>query len=243
MIRLSPFARLFYIGLWNFAYCDKGHLPDDALGLKLKILPADPVDADELLAEVMRNGRVSRVEAEGKTYLWMPSFGPWQKTDPRWKTRCPACAHQDSLILTKTPVSYAESHQSSALREENQREEKRTVITHALPSAESVFDAAYLHWPKKVERKAALEKFKAAAKRIDSEALAAHIVRFGDAYAATTDKRFTPALGVWIGHERWTDELPSAQQGERKPTRTDQNLDFVAQLAREQAQQQRGLTA
>ena len=130
MIGMSAFARLFYIGLWNFAYCDKGHLPDDALGLKLKILPADPVDADELLAEVMAKGRVVRLEAEGKTYLSMPSFAMWQKSDPRWKTRCPACAHQDSLKLTGVSESHAESHQSSALREEkrtreNQREEEK----------------------------------------------------------------------------------------------------------------------
>ena len=239
MIGMSAFARLFYIGLWNFAYCDKGHLPDDALGLKLKILPADPVDARELLAEVMAAGRVVRVEADQKTFLWMPSFAPWQKTDPRWKTRCPACAQQDSLTLTETPVSHAESHQSSALREENQREEKRTrenQIEHARPSAESVFDEAYLHWPKKVERKAALEKFKTAARKLTPEVLAGHIIRFGDAYAATTDKRFTPALGVWIGHERWTDELPTASTPERKATRGDNNLAYVQQLQRAKAQ-------
>ena len=111
------------------------------------------------------------------------------------------------------------------------------------PDLDALFEDAYSHWPKKVERKVALERFGAASKRMAPDDLAAHIIRFGDAYAATTEKRFTPALGVWIGHERWTDELPTAAQVERKPTRTDQNLDFVAQLAREEAQTQRGLTA
>ena len=150
MIGMSAFARLFYIGLWNFAYCDKGHLPDDAMGLKLKILPADQVDAKELLDEVMDAGRVVRVEADQKTFLWMPSFATWQKTDPRWKTRCPACAQQDSLKLTGVSVSDAESHQSSALREEkrtkeNQREEEKSsssevAVATIRPDVESLLD-------------------------------------------------------------------------------------------------------
>jgi len=110
-------------------------------------------------------------------------------------------------------------------------------------NVEAAFDAAYARWPKKVERKQALEKFKAASKRIDLDTLAEHIIRFGDAYTATTSKQYTPALGVWIGKERWTDDLPTAPEGDRKPTRTEQNLDFVAQLAREEEMMQKGITA
>ncbi len=43
-----------------------------------------------------------------------------------------------------------------------------------------------------------------------ADELVRHIIRFGDAYTATTEKRFVPALGVWLSHERWTDELPTA---------------------------------
>jgi hypothetical protein len=56
VIRMSPFARLLFQGSWNFALCDAGHLDDDALALKLKVLPADPVNADELLEEVIATG-------------------------------------------------------------------------------------------------------------------------------------------------------------------------------------------
>jgi len=235
MIGVSAFARLFYIGLWNFAYCDKGHLPDDALGLRLKVLPGDNVNATDLIAELMDCGRVQRVQGEGETFLFMPKFARHQKTDPRWKTRCPACALETSPVLMETPVSYAEPHQSSALREENQREIERKEPErniHARPSVESVFDAAYSHWPKKVERKPALEKFKAASKRIDLDTLAEHIIRFGDAYAATTPRKYTPALGIWITKERWTDELPTAPEADRKPTRGDNNLAFVQDMFR-----------
>ena len=115
------------------------------------------------------------------------------------------------------------------------------------PNLEELFDQAYTHWPKRVERKAALERFKLAAKKRDPSVLVAEIIRFGDAYAETTPKQFTPALGVWIGHERWNDDLPTDSQPQtRNPTRTDANLAFVREreLARQnQVNQQRGIGA
>jgi hypothetical protein len=107
----------------------------------------------------------------------------------------------------------------------------------------ALFDDAYSHWPKKVERKAALDKFKAIAKKMPPDELAGRIIRFGDAYGATTERQFTPALGVWLGKERWTDDLPSKPQSTNpdawmnlKPTRTDQNLAFVSSLYEQQQQ-------
>ena len=240
MVGVSSFARLFYIGMWNFAHCDLGHLDDDAMGLKLKILPADPVDPNELLAELMGRTRLARLRADnGKTFLVVPTFARYQKSDPRWKTRCPACALIDSGELTETPVSLVElsgTHLSSALRgenlrEENLREPERREPPQATAKAEVFFDECWEHWPKKVERKAALEKFKAAGKMIDLDRLADAVTRFGDAYTATTERRYVPALGVWLTHERWTDELPTANASPAKVTAAQRNLDTVAHFA------------
>lgn len=71
------------------------------------------------------------------------------------------------------------------------------------------FESAYSHWPKKVERKASLEQFKRAAQRMPVADLVEVVSRFGDAYAATTERKFVPALDVWLRKERWTDELPA----------------------------------
>jgi hypothetical protein len=51
------------------------------------------------------------------------------------------------------------------------------------------FDEAWTHWPKKTERKKALDQYKRAAKKVGDGNLAAAITRFGDAYAATTEKQ------------------------------------------------------
>lgn len=130
MVGVSAFARLFYIGTWNFAHCDKGHLDDDPMGLKLKILPADPVDPVAIIEELAARDRIVRLRADsGKTFLFIPTFARWQKADPRWKTRCPACALINSGELTETPVSFGKlsgTLHSSALREEKRTRENRT---------------------------------------------------------------------------------------------------------------------
>ena len=82
-----------------------------------------------------------------------------------------------------------------------------------------MFEEAWSHWPKKVEKKPALEKFKLKARTRDPELIAADIARFGDAYAATTETQFVPGLATWLGKERWTDELPVART-DGKPTPT-----------------------
>ena len=91
-----------------------------------------------------------------------------------------------------------------------------TTATRASSPAPSVrvteadFERAWAHWPKKVERKKSLEKFKQVAKQRDLETLIADIARFGAAYQRSTEKQFIPALNVWLNGERWTDELPGA---------------------------------
>lgn len=102
IVKLTFPARLFFIGMWNFAYCDKGHLPDDAADLKLKILPADQVNADDLLAELVDRGRVVRVVGPGgKTFLSIPTFGVHQKADdPRWTRKCPVCLGESGVQTT-----------------------------------------------------------------------------------------------------------------------------------------------
>lgn len=104
-----------------------------------------------------------------------------------------------------------EQTDSTTLAKTETETETETVKTPA-PAAlipESEFDDVWAHWPKKVERKKSLEQFRRAAKRMSLEDLKAHVVKFGDAYAATTDRQFVPALDSWLRNERWTDELPT----------------------------------
>ena len=114
IIKLSPFARLLYIGMWNFALCDSGHVDDDLLRLKLQVLPMDNVDIESLLQELMDSGRVARISLEnGETYLHVVRLRDHQKVDNRWIPRCPACKEEGSPELAETRVSLDETRRDS----------------------------------------------------------------------------------------------------------------------------------
>ena len=106
------------------------------------------------------------------------------------------------------------------------RESKDSLVTHgstndhsSAPVARDLmqdFEKAWANWPKKVEKKASIKAFLRAAKILDVDELVADIIRHGNAYAATREKQFVPALCVWLAGERWTDELPTAGAQQRR---------------------------
>lgn len=77
-VGLSPMARLFLMGLWN--ECDDmGSFAWSPLGLKMRILPADPVDANELLTEIEAAGIILRYEVGAKAYGAVRNFCQFQR--------------------------------------------------------------------------------------------------------------------------------------------------------------------
>lgn len=215
MVSLSPFARLLYIGMWNFTLCDHGHVADDAMKLKLQILPMDNVDIEALLAEIMAQGRVTRVvSADGRTYLHVTRFEDHQKIDPRWKTRCPACAQKDSLTPAETPVSLGELPATPELsptlplgREGMGRESKKTPSSPATPSME--FDTFWAQYPRKIGKEAARRAFAKAMKKTTAEKIAAGVEALR-IQVAGKDQQFTPHPATWLNAGRWDDEQTAA---------------------------------
>jgi hypothetical protein len=152
-VALSPLARLLFIGSWNFAICDNGHLPDDPFGLKLKVLPADDVDPTELLDELLFSGQVVRGQtADGRSYLHIPRLRDHQKIDGRWTPRCFVCSQDDpagtqpaSPELPETHASLDEARRDSPelpethpVREGKGREKNVGNAADAAPSREDV---------------------------------------------------------------------------------------------------------
>lgn len=77
-VGLSAFARLLYIGIWN--ECDdKGIFLWSPLHLKMRILPADNLDASALLDEIEAAGNVRRYDVGGKTYGAVKNFAKFQR--------------------------------------------------------------------------------------------------------------------------------------------------------------------
>ena len=246
--------RLIFVGLWS--YVDDNGVGVDKLSSIAADLFAGDIERDpsETFARVSRglqnlfsSGRIDRYTVGNKKYLAVVNWDRHQRIDKPNKPRFPL-PDCDLPVIRETLARVTEKVAPGTEEQRNRGTEEQRLSTLSVSDARAAdvtaaFDDAYSHWPKKTERKQALEKFKVAAKKISLDDLAAYVFQFGDAYAATTTTQYTPALGAWLGRERWTDELPTMPQADRKPTRTDQNLDFVAQLAREEAQEQRGITA
>ncbi|RZU64910.1 hypothetical protein EV379_1221 [Microterricola gilva] len=258
--KASPRARLLYIAMWN--WCDDHGVgewtPRELLGF------AFPNDDDvtnaefqSLCTEVATCFGTEFYTINGRRFYCIPAWDEHQKNERRANGKYPrpdapdACVDAEvhrnaeargTSVRThgKTPAGTEEQGTEEQRNREQRNPRSAVAITHDL---DALFSAAYDHWPKKADRKDALAKFKKAAGSIPVDDLVNVIIRFGDAYEATTERQFVPALGVWIGRERWTDDLPTRADASRKPTRTEQNLDFVAQLAAEEAMSQRGIEA
>lgn len=137
MVQLSPIARLFYIGTWNFALCDQGHLEDDPLRLKLQILPAENADVAAIIEELVQCDRLRRVQVDEGKFLHIHTLSDHQRVDGRWTPRCPVCTHEASRELPETHASLTEPHANSrgltAGKESKGKESKGRVGADAPP--------------------------------------------------------------------------------------------------------------
>lgn len=77
-VSLSSFARLLFVGMWN--ECDdKGCFPWSPLQMKMRILPADNVDAVELMAELEEAKCIRSYEISGKKFGAVRNFAKFQR--------------------------------------------------------------------------------------------------------------------------------------------------------------------
>lgn len=74
----SPMARLLFMGIWN--ECDDlGSFEWSPLKLKMRLLPADAVDASALLEEIESSGSIMRYTVGDKTYGAVRNFCQYQR--------------------------------------------------------------------------------------------------------------------------------------------------------------------
>lgn len=77
-VTLSAFARLLFMGLWN--ECDdKGLFEWKPLTIKMRLMPADNVDAAALLDEIAAAGCIRKYEVGGKAYGAVRNFCKFQR--------------------------------------------------------------------------------------------------------------------------------------------------------------------
>lgn len=194
----------------------------------------------EAISHLHQAGLLWRYEADGRNLLYVSFWETVQRIDKAQPGRNPrpdgTFGYKESVIRewVATPRDDSRSLAPGTGEQGNRGTgDQGTEEQISSPPAARVsdgFDAAYDRWPKKVERKQAFDRFKIALRKRELEELVADIIRFGDAYAATTEKQFIPALGVWLGRERWTDELPQPRGSEIKQSKASQNAEEYRRL-------------
>lgn len=208
VVDLDLLPKLLYIGLWNFAD-DDGYIEASVRRIKRLIFPDNNYRVDQAMEALLESGMVELCESDQGPLFHIKKFRDHQKPQHPVPTKFTGIransrtAHEESGDLMS-------SHEVSSSRVG----ESRGVV--ASPKVtESDFEKAYSHWPKKTERAKSFDKFKRIAQERGLDVLTSEIIKFGDAYARTTEKQFVPALVVWLNGERWTDELPGASTPQR----------------------------
>lgn len=108
-VQLSPLARLLFIGMWNYA-CDNGHVEDNAVQLKLRLLPMDNCDIPSLVAELINTGQVARHDG----YLKVLKLPEHQKIDKFWLTLCEWCEQDPDTTFTEVDKKARKASSSRA---------------------------------------------------------------------------------------------------------------------------------
>jgi hypothetical protein len=81
-------ARLLFIGTWNFAD-DKGNLQASAKRLKMQIFPADNIDCQPLIDELIAHGLLTEYSVNDEKFLHIKNFAKHQVINRPSKTSIP----------------------------------------------------------------------------------------------------------------------------------------------------------
>ena len=138
ILQISIPARLFFIGLWNYAD-DNGVLENKPLQLKARIFPNDDIDVNELISELIQIGLLVNYSVNGTNYIQVINFRKHQKIDRPRKSILPL-PNQDteeqqqgaSADIRKNHLKSSEincNQMKSTLERERERERDRDYST------------------------------------------------------------------------------------------------------------------
>lgn len=188
IVSMTPLARLFYVSLWCEA--DRaGRLEWKPATLKIRYLPVDNIEINDLAQELIERGLIVVYEVDGKKYAEIPSFEKHQVINNR---------EAESTRPSRV------SHASPRVKAEGKGRERKERNGTEPASFTRFWDA----WPKserKQDRKKCADKW--VAKNL--EPLIDQIL----ADIATKQRTqkwqggFIEAPEVYLNNERWNDEV------------------------------------
>lgn len=114
LVECSFGARLLFIGLMNFAD-DNGLLQNRPKKIKMNIFPADNVDVEKFINELVNVELIQLYESNGHEYIWIINFTKHQRIDkPNYDSPTPNevtlakhgfCLFGKKIVITKTQTT------------------------------------------------------------------------------------------------------------------------------------------
>lgn len=189
--KLTPFARLLYMGLWGICDDNYATLPDRPDWIKAQIFPYEILDVSQLLKELEGVGKIIKFEEDGKPYWYVKNFFKYQKVDRPSAPKYP-----------KYPHSLGED--STSTRSEVKRREvklSKVYIDH--------FEMFWSAYPRKVSKRKAEQVFLRIApnKKLFDTIMQALEEHKKSPQWVKDGGQFIPHPTTWLNQERWNDQL------------------------------------
>lgn len=112
LAKVSAYARLLYIGLWNICDDNYATFPEKLGWLKIQIFPYEEVNMGKLLQELSESGRILLFEQKGEKYYFIKNFFRYQRVD---KPSLPKYPKYPGLLQDYSPTTLAKVSKLSKL--------------------------------------------------------------------------------------------------------------------------------
>lgn len=129
VVECSIPARLLFIGTWNISD-DSGNLDRSSKQLKMKIFPADVIDCEPLVQELIAHGLLEEYTIDGKIYLHIKGFNKHQVINKPSKSKIPPYSSGSTTVAL--PEHYAT--EGKGIGEGKEEEEKESPKQDNTPS-------------------------------------------------------------------------------------------------------------
>lgn len=200
-------ARLLFIGTLNFAD-DNGNLQASAKKLKMQIFPADNIDCQPLLDELIHHGILNEYSMNGEKFLNIKNFKKHQVINRPSKSNIPQPEFNEHSVSAHEAV--IDGMEGNGMEIEKPKPIVRTSSAR--------FHEFWLCWPKsprKVDKIKCEKKWRA----LNLDAIAEQIISHVQSIKNTKQwlDGFEPAPMTYLNGGRWADEIFT---GEDKSTNT-----------------------
>jgi hypothetical protein len=150
VVELSAFARLLFIGLWNFAD-DEGRMQYSPKKIKMQIFPADSLDISELFGEIRGASLIDIYVVDNIEYLEIKNFAKHQKIDKRTASKLPPSP--SSAEFPRIPTTDGKGREGNGKEIPNSPQQAGDVIDISACPHQEIINLYAKHLPMGIQPK------------------------------------------------------------------------------------------